>query len=1291
MTQSKMKRTGLLLTILGTVSLMLIAATGVVAIPRSEKIPLSEQTEPIELPSDVPVTSHRLIVELGSPALVEWSVSRRALPAGRLDVNSPEAQSYIAQLEQEQQVFVDAMQRAVPNATVASFIDENGFSVNAAYQVVFNGVAVDAGQESDPQAVRDDLLQLANVKAVYFDYAYNIDTYSSMPLINAPAVWSASEIGGIENAGAGILFASVDTGIHHNSPMFSGDGWSYPEGFPEGGIGDSANNNGKIVASRAYFRDWDPPLAGDEKAWPGESGSSHGPHTASTAVGNQVTTELLGSGVEETVSGVAPGAWAMSYKTFYPTNSSFSGSAFSIELIAATEDAVADGAHVINNSWGGGPGSYGGEFDALDKALVNAVEAGVFVSMSAGNAGPGLGTGDHPSDEYINVAASTSGGTYAAGRLSVTAPDPVPDNLIDMPFGTSAFGPPIDVGQVLSYTFAAAFILEAPNFEGCLPFATADFTGKAALISRGGCEFSTKVLNAQNAGAEFVIVHNNQGGDAILNMAAGIDAPLVTIPSIFIGEFNGVDAVLWHETHGDASQLTFDTRGFQAGNDPDVIADFSSRGPSAGQGLKPDIAAPGVNILAQGYDTQATGEARHFGYGQVSGTSMASPHVAGAAVIMRQLYPDWDMAQIKAGLMGSAKYMEIYNGDGSPAQPLDMGAGRLDFTQIVSPGIGVLLNPPSLSMGYVTTGTTHSMQVQLVSVISETETYDLSTLYTGDSFTATTSLPGFTVEPASVTLAPGESAMVTVMFDAAAGQGLGDNQGYLIVDGATYDSHAAMWARVQPDQSEEILIIDADFSSELGNVEYLGYYVSALDELGLSYTIYDTLNGVGLPATIPSATEMAAYKAVILFTGDHFQPNGTFNISTALTELDMNRLTEYANSGGLLIAMGQDLAAVVASAETNEGEFFYETILGADWLQDSVTGFVLPTLPVVAAPDAPAALDGAWLDLSQGSQGFDLAGSTDNSGFAAVAYNPSTNQLSYLISVDAFTSTLPISVTAAHIHTGTVGVTGGVAINLNIDPILITDTAVIANGTVTLTDQQETTMLEQGYYINVHTADFPAGEMRGQIPAVNGDGSSNQAFIDEIRIPRGSVLDGATGFQPLMVYPSPGNVEDGIVAMYRRDQPSLERPGLSSNVRTIYTTFGLEGVNDGIAVDRSALLGLFLDMLMDEPTATLLSATDSFSSTTQAVFVTAELSSDITGTVASNYRWDFGDGTPIVDTDGNNMASHQYAEEACGSYPVRVEITDSLGNVALAEQLFGVCDGILLDSPALFLPMTWND
>src|SRR5690606_16099782 len=143
-----------------------------------------------------------------------------------------------------------------------------------------------------------------------------------------------------------------------------------------------------------------------------------------------------------------------------------------------------------------------------------------------------------------------------------------------------------------------------------------------------------------------------------------------------------------------------------------------------------------------------------------SGTSMAAPHVTGAAALVRQAHPTWPNSWIKSALMSTAKYMDVYNFDETPAQPLDMGAGRLDLTDVLDPG--VILDPPSLSFGLVPTGTTKTISVTVLSVADAAETYDIATLFTGNGFTQTTALPGVTVNPTQITLQPGDSAVVAV-------------------------------------------------------------------------------------------------------------------------------------------------------------------------------------------------------------------------------------------------------------------------------------------------------------------------------------------------------------------------------------------------------------------------------------------------------------------------------------------------------------------------------------------------
>jgi subtilisin family serine protease len=1087
--------------------------------------------------------SHRLIVELESaPLSVYLRETRSGLqPSGRLDFQAAPTQAYLAQLEAEQDAFINNMQAAVPGAQVDSYINEAGQSVDLTYQVVYNGMVINPGQ-NNLHTARKALLTIPGVKAVYYDYVHYPHLYASLPLINAPTLWETSQIGGQENAGEGIIIASMDGGIHRDAPMFDGTGWSYPPGWPEGGLGLTANNNGKIIASRVYFRSWDPPVPGDDTPWPGAQGTSHGVHTAGIAAGNPVEANYLGA--TENISGVAPAAWVMSYRVFYVGMSGIQ-SFYTGEGIAALEDVVRDGADVVNNSWGGGPGSAGGPFDPLDQALINASNAGVFVSMSAGNAGPGAGTTDHPSPEYISVAASTTTGTYAAGFMDVVAPEPVPASLQDMPFAQAGFGAALPLASTLNHNFVTAASVDPANAEGCTAWEGTPFEGVAVLIMRGTCEFGVKVLNAENAGAEFVVVYNHEtGGDELINMGPGVVGDQVTIGSVFIGYTHGAEMVDWYTTNGADSEFQISTVAQQVGNDPDIIIDFSSRGPGVGYVAKPDITAPGVNILSQGYAPGATGEERHLGFGQVSGTSMAAPHVAGGAALLRQYHPDWSNMDIKSALMTTSRFMGIYMEDGTHAQPLDMGAGRMDLASAYDPG--VLLSPPSLGYGLMTEGITRTLTVSVTSVATTTETYALSTALisgTVGSDPDVLPLPGFTISPTSLTLGPGETTQVTIDFDSAQGVVGEDNQGYIIMEGTNYDAHFSVWARVAPESTADVLLIDNDGSSSFGFPDYQDYYTSVLDELGLTYDVWDADANFGNPTTIPHAAVLAAYPIVIYFTGDNFYPNGTATVTTAPTELDMDRLTEYANGGGILIAMGQDMAAVLQSAVTDSNTFFYGSVLGGNWLQDTLTGEELPELDIVAMDNAPAALQAIVLDLGP-----------------------------------------------------------------------------------------------------------------------EGDGAANQIYIDEIMAEPFYAPDNPeelVPYQPLLRYPGPFNEEIGVVGMAHRDQPTLERAGTTYSGRSIYTTFGLEGVNNTEATtSRAELIDAFLSWAMDEPEAEIV-----VSSTSNPSFLTTfevNFTSNITGTTAVAYRWDFGDGSEFTEFFNDNVAGHTYEE--CGIHTVRVEVLDSYGN-----------------------------
>ncbi len=1236
-------------------------------------------------------TSPRLIVQLQTPplAVAFQDLVGAAAANGRLDANATTAQAYISQLQAEQATFVSNMQATLNAATVSTYLDELGATKQATYQVLFNGLSVDVGS-MDRETARHMLEGLPNVKAVYLDVPYHTDLYTSTALINAPVLWNSAAVGGRANGGAGVKLASIDGGVHHNAPMFSGAGYRYPPGYGANGLGLTANNNGKIIASRAYFRPWDPPAPGDENPWPGQNGTPHGLHTAGIAAGGMVTATYQGFNAGA-ISGVAPRAYIMSYRVFYASVNA-NESSYTTEMLAALEDIVKDGADVVNNSWGSGPISSGGQFDPVDQALRNAWQAGVFVALSNGNSGPNLGTGDHPSSDYINVAASTTGGTLAAGRLGVKDSP----TLQAFAFIMAGFGATPPVGQVVDYLYLPSAAVDPANVLGCDPWPAGTFTGKAALIRRGSCEFGLKVLNAEQAGAAFVVVYNSaDGGDELIGMAPGAVGDQVTIAAVFVGNSNGEAMVNFYSDNGAAASiLRFDTSIYQAASAPDLIASFSSRGPGVGNTLKPDIAAPGVNILSQGYTDGVTGEARHLGYGQVSGTSMASPHVAGAAALLRQIHPTWSNAAIKSALMSTAKYIDIYLTDSvTPAQPLDMGAGRLDLAQAADPG--VILSPPSLSYGLVVSGSQKTITVTVTSVANAAELYTLSTRFTGSGFTQTVPLAGFTVTPATLTLNPGETKQVVVNFDSATSAGIGDNQGYIVIDGPAHDAHLAAWARVIPAVPlADVLLIDNDFST-LGpafgfpNDDYRWYYTNALDALGYAYAVldYDT-------EALPSAAMLTGYKAIVLFTGDN-----------NLSPVDNNSLTEYLNNGGTVIAMGQNLAATWGADQTDPDQpvFVYTYQLSANWIQNSLTGQNTPSQLLLPPGEAPVAFRTMRVDLTAPRQ-YDATGTltgadetppvtTDTTGEFALHYDIDQQRLAFAVTVVP-TPTTPITVTGVHIQVGAAGTAGGVirdlatSANLTL-PVLVTDSLAIA-GIVTpsLTVTEVNQMLDDLLYINVQTTVNGAGEIRGQVePAAR----ANQPSIDELdnhwhngqEDPYGLEPESHFTSVPLFSYPGVSKRYNGYATLANRHQPSLERAGVFYRGRSVYASFGLEGVSNDFSAtfditptNRSELLGTFLNWAWSEPgQVTISNTTPSSVTASNMTFFKATLAPSAvqavqTAPAAVSYRWDFGDGSSYSAPYLVPEVGHAYP--ACGVYTVRAEVTDTLGNVAIGSASFAI-------------------
>ena len=277
----------------------------------------------------------------------------------------------------------------------------------------------------------------------------------------------------------------------------------------------------------------------------------------------------------------------------------------------------------------------------------------------------------------------------------MTAPEPVPANLKNFQIGSAAFGPPatsivgparIVPGENVS-TAATDKTLGCSLTGDLSPFPAGSLTGSIALIERGTCNFSEKVYNAQRGGAIAAIIYNNAAnGDTVATMGNGVHGADVTIPSWEIGRTNGLNTLAWTNANPATAQAKFDPAPSQQPNVGDVMAGFSSRGPSMDKLLKPDVVAPGVSVFSSGYGSGAF-PGPFTGFGAVSGTSMATPHVAGSAALLKQLHPAWTPAQIKSALMTTAtENVWTTTAKTTFAGALDRGAGRIDLTKAGNPG-----------------------------------------------------------------------------------------------------------------------------------------------------------------------------------------------------------------------------------------------------------------------------------------------------------------------------------------------------------------------------------------------------------------------------------------------------------------------------------------------------------------------------------------------------------------------------------------------------------------------------
>jgi len=592
------------------------------------------------------------------------------------------------------------------------------------YSSLFNGFSV---QASSSEALA--LSRLPGVKAVYAvgrvrPAEARPDSRVSDPELATAIVQTGVSV--VQNelgfTGKGIKVGIIDSGIDMQHPAFKNPDGSSRVVAQYDFVGDSYNAD---PGASTY----DPIARPDNNA---DDCGGHGTHVAGIVGGR-----------DSVITGVAPEVSFGAYKIF-----GCEGSVDEDVIVAALERAASDGMQVVNMSLG--------NFGALDsspdaQAVQRLIARGVVVVDSAGNSGTdgAFGLGSLASAQGAITVASFEN---TALKLSI-----IKAGGLDVGFNAAENGGKIPVSGTLPIKRTGSI---TSTDDGCAALPANSLKSSAALIRRGTCTFYQKALNAQNAGASAVILYNREAGR--ISPSVSGDTP-ITIPVLFITKADG-EALNAQLDAGQIPTLIWtDQLKIFANPLANLLDTFSSYGPTAALGFKPDLGAPGGNIYSS-YPLELGG------YTSLSGTSMASPHVAGIAALMLQANPTLKPADIKARLQNTAK-PQLYAPNPKSGY-LDtvqrQGAGMADAVGSIQSK--VVITPSNLALGASTSVLT-SRTLTLTNSGAEAVTYTLGSVDAINIFGTFKPIPypaktNVTFSSSGVTVPAGGSASVNVTIDA---------------------------------------------------------------------------------------------------------------------------------------------------------------------------------------------------------------------------------------------------------------------------------------------------------------------------------------------------------------------------------------------------------------------------------------------------------------------------------------------------------------------------------------------
>ena len=695
-------------------------------------------------PADGIDASSAIVELVGDP--LTTAAKTHPVHGKKLDFSNATVRSERARLTAQHNDFKQWLQKNAPKAVVTNDFD---VALNA-LSVSLNGASLDLLRSAP-------MVKNAEYEGLFEPLAHDDP---DLGLIFANEAWGA--VGGDANAGAGVKVAIIDTGIDATHPCFDDSGYA-----AQNQLGDTSLTNNKVIAAKVF--------ANKTKklgvtAAPIES---HGTHVAGTVACNAHTpANVNGVAIPYDPSGVAPRALLGNYNVFPGTIVD----AKSEDILDALESAYEDGFDVANMSLGD-KRNFGGSV-MLSHAVDNMDKGNMVVAVAAGNEGPGYFTVGYPGA----AARALTAGASTVGHAIVN----------ELAIGGASYQMVVGgFGPIAADITAPLRVLPDPNsgFDHDLNLACndspplGDLTGLIALIGRGVCTFSEKIRNVQNAGATAAVVVNREPGYLTMGSDGTADQP--TIPAVLVSLADG--ALI--DDH-DGEPATLKALGVYT-TQPELtnrMAGFSSQGPTQQDLLvKPDVVAPGADVLSS---FPAAFCVTPPCWAIIGGTSMATPHLAGAAAVVRAAHPDWDAALVRSAIVNTAQQNVLRDSetDVVTTDALKVGAGLLDLFSAVTAVAGV--DPVSTSFANVSSGAgaTKKSTVVVSNLTGTTRTYTATVADDGtDGVT-------FSTDGGTFTLGPGQSRAITVSAAMAKGAADGPRQVFLrLTSGGAEVAHSVLF------------------------------------------------------------------------------------------------------------------------------------------------------------------------------------------------------------------------------------------------------------------------------------------------------------------------------------------------------------------------------------------------------------------------------------------------------------------------------------------------------------------